>query len=545
MSSSFVSQSHQFQGTGKSVLNIFEVLHDRELAAPWADTFYEDFGFGDSAKGGKGGGSGSDKGGGGQGKPSRNESPVAQDDGGDGFISDAGAFTTASILDNDSDPNGDQLTVIEIDTSATRGTVTWLGDGTVHYDPAGQFAGLGEGEMQTDTFTYTIDDGRGGVSTATVTIDILGGIEERVDPTPPPPGESLPPPYYVEALLAGDSWRHNAGEEVGTPTTVTFAFADMPPDYYEADSFVRDGFTAFSVEDRDYTRMALEGIADSTGLTFTETDIASADIVFGAADLGRMGFAYYPSGDSAGAPAGDVWLDTGLLGGGVAPGGMGHTILLHEIGHALGLSHTSLSGAEGTLQYSVTAAQPHPDMSETPETMQLHDLAALQYLYGKGDAASGDTTYGYSDLADRMMTISDDGGHDVIDLSAATEGVIVNLEDGSFSSVGPGGTNNVAIAFDSVIEDAIGSDYGDVLSGNDADNALTGGLGADRFGLSTGVDRITDFEDGVDLIDLGERTLADLTISTVEGGTLVEYEGGSVLLDGLNEEDFDEMDFVF
>ncbi|WP_372898870.1 VCBS domain-containing protein, partial [Stieleria sp.] len=61
-----------------------------------------------------------------------------------------------------------------IDTTGTTGTVTNNGDGTFTYDPAGKFGTLPAGSTAADSFTYTVDDGNGGASTATVTVTIHG-----------------------------------------------------------------------------------------------------------------------------------------------------------------------------------------------------------------------------------------------------------------------------------------------------------------------------------------------------------------------------------
>jgi uncharacterized repeat protein (TIGR01451 family) len=105
----------------------------------------------------------------------QNAPPAAVNDTGTGFISaEDTAFTTASVLSNDSDPNGDTFSMQSIDTGSTLGTVTNNNNGTFDYDPNGQFESLAVGEQATDTFTYTISDGQGGVDTATVTISITG-----------------------------------------------------------------------------------------------------------------------------------------------------------------------------------------------------------------------------------------------------------------------------------------------------------------------------------------------------------------------------------
>ncbi len=69
-----------------------------------------------------------------------------------------------TVLANDSDPDGDPLTVTAT-TSPARGSVVINADRTVTYTPSARFYG-------TDTFSYTIGDGRGGTTTATVTVTV-------------------------------------------------------------------------------------------------------------------------------------------------------------------------------------------------------------------------------------------------------------------------------------------------------------------------------------------------------------------------------------
>ena len=46
-----------------------------------------------------------------------------------------------------------------MDTAGTKGSVSINANGTVHYDPNGQFQSLTAGQTATDTFTYTVSDG--------------------------------------------------------------------------------------------------------------------------------------------------------------------------------------------------------------------------------------------------------------------------------------------------------------------------------------------------------------------------------------------------
>jgi VCBS repeat-containing protein len=78
-----------------------------------------------------------------------------------------------NVLANDSDPDGDALAVQSVNTAGTLGSVSINGNGTVHYDPNGQFQNLTAGQTATDTFTYTVSDGFT-TATATVTVTITG-----------------------------------------------------------------------------------------------------------------------------------------------------------------------------------------------------------------------------------------------------------------------------------------------------------------------------------------------------------------------------------
>jgi 3-phytase len=95
---------------------------------------------------------------------SNNIPPVAVDD----TISTAqDTAVTIEILANDSDPNGDTLTVASV-TQPHNGSVAINADNTVTYTPNPDFTGQ-------DSFTYTVSDGRGGQSTATVAATVGSG----------------------------------------------------------------------------------------------------------------------------------------------------------------------------------------------------------------------------------------------------------------------------------------------------------------------------------------------------------------------------------
>ncbi len=118
-----------------------------------------------------------------------NEAPVAADD---ALATDEDTAITGNVFsDNgngpDSDANGDTLTVSAVNGAAAAvgneimlpsgARLTLNSNGSFVYDPMGAFDDLSPGEADTDGFTYTITDGKGGSATATVSIGIDGLVD--------------------------------------------------------------------------------------------------------------------------------------------------------------------------------------------------------------------------------------------------------------------------------------------------------------------------------------------------------------------------------
>ena len=127
--------------------------------------------------------------------PQPNRPPVAVNDAATTLLDTP---VVINVLANDSDPDGDPLTIIGVTTPAN-GSVSATAT-NITYTPALRFTG-------TDTFTYTISDGRGGTATATVTVTV----------TPPPNG----PP------IANDD---TATTAFATPVTIDVLANDSDPD---------------------------------------------------------------------------------------------------------------------------------------------------------------------------------------------------------------------------------------------------------------------------------------------------------------------------
>lgn len=96
-----------------------------------------------------------------------NTVPVGGDD---AASTPAGVPVVVPVLADDTDANGDTVAVRSVQlTTANGGSVSPLPDGTVRYTPAAGFRG-------TDSFTYVVEDSRGGSDTATVTITVENNV---------------------------------------------------------------------------------------------------------------------------------------------------------------------------------------------------------------------------------------------------------------------------------------------------------------------------------------------------------------------------------
>jgi Ca2+-binding RTX toxin-like protein len=95
--------------------------------------------------------------------------------------------------------------------------------------------------------------------------------------------------------------------------------------------------------------------------------------------------------------------------------------------------------------------------------------------------------------------------------------------------------------------------YGDAgkdrLSGGSGTDLLTGGAGADTFVFSRGAgsDRITDFKDGSDRIEIatGAERFSDIDVSRSGADTVLTFSNVSVRLTNVDHTDISARDFIF
>lgn len=169
-------------------------------------------------------------------------------------VSGGGTVTSGNVLANDTDPEGNPLTITVFDaTSVNGGTVVYNYNGTFTYTAAAGFSG-------TDTFTYTVSDGVGGTVVVTQTVTVNGLPVIGVDPVLTVSGGGT---VTSGNVLANDT------DPEGNPLTVSAFDATT----------VNGGTVTFNAGTGQFTYTAAAGFSGTDTFTYTVSDGAGGTVV--------------------------------------------------------------------------------------------------------------------------------------------------------------------------------------------------------------------------------------------------------------------------
>ena len=318
-------------------------------------------------------------------------------------------------------------------------------------------------------------------------------------------------------------------------------------DYSSSNEHLAPSHFGFNLNQQEAARKALETWSNVANIRFVEISESAENVgdirfAFSSAvdDSGRNAYAWAATPDDFWTNAGDIWVGAKNSSDDPAVGEYFFEALVHELGHALGLAHPHENGSDISRLYSLMSYINfrnsginglYESFDVRFETPMIHDVLALQYLYGANTSFnSNDDIFRFSPLDPFYKTIWDGGGLDTLDLSNWVASLRIDLNEGTTSDIvypdllsrnlrqsNPDywydGTNALSIAYGTVIENATGGSGDDQLLGNKVNNVLNGGAGDDRLYGGAGDDYI-DGGDGTDTVyfDLAMR---DHTISYV------------------------------
>lgn len=389
-------------------------------------------------------------------------------------------------------------------------------------------------------------------------------------------GASSPSSDAVSPLVKGVAWNDVGDDTAGGSLTYSYWDGATSYDYDQGTRTVVGAHDNGGGENQD----ALDdvfGLWDAvTPFAFTEVTETGdgnpvGDLRVAYTDenpAARQAFAYYPN---SGASGGDIYfetdnVDTNGTGTDFVEGNYNYVAAIHEVGHALGLSHPfdGGSGDASTMNLNIdfqrntvmTYIQRDRNLvvesdgsyslvnSSTPGLLDIEAIGAIYGTDGWSHEAT-DTTYGagsgsnlFDDSYNSIRVIVDSDGDDTFDASGVTAtGSIINLTPGTYSSVGYyatdaekiaavaagnaaidsyltgvvesqdalasasnsyytayereslyRGQDNVGIAYNTWIENAVGGDGDDTITGNAKGNLITGGAGNDTIDGGAGDD---------------------------------------------------------
>lgn len=172
----------------------------------------------------------------------------------------------------------------------------------------------------------------------------------------------------------------------------------------------------------------------------------------------------------------------------------------------------------------------------------------LGHFAGKVEGGEGNDTY-VIDSRRNVAVESSAQGDDTVQSTASYR----LAKAGEIEHLLLKGRTDINGTGDDTANEIVGNRGANILSGRGGDDILTGAKGADTFVMSTGFgnDQITDFEDGIDRIDVrkwgGVDNFADLKAAMTTSGSdvLITIGGDTLLIKDTGIADLHRTDFLF
>jgi VCBS repeat-containing protein len=417
-------------------------------------------------------------------------------------------ITSAALLANDTDPDaGDHPAIVSVGGISADGATVTLSGTDIIYDPthATLLQALAAGETMTDTFSYTINDGHGGTSSATVSLLVAG-----INDAPVFSGHDLAPIYHAGDRAVAIVSKVSASDIDSANYAGGSLTATVTQGGHEGDTLSIVGSQYIALNDTD---VMFDADGDGPGASVkigTLTDGINSlriDLNVNATDAAVaklsqvIGFQNTISHPQTGDRTVTFTLHDG---GGTANGG-------HD-----GSSFTAKVAVEASTSLVIETDQFHVSKDGngvmTVTGLYVADTApsaatesiTLTTATGASPGSGATPSEGTGSVADINAILSNGVTYHPGSNQPQTDSLVFTVAD----SLGLGGKDTVHFIFNQAGTgpdiSLTGTSGKDVIFATENTDTLTGGAGADQFVFRTsdGPDTITDFAPGQDHIDL-------------------------------------------
>lgn len=372
----------------------------------------------------------------------------------------------------------------------------------------------------------------------------------------------------ITAYYDHEEYRWNGLTDLGTPVIVTYHFLEdselpLTGDVDVPENGAISGVASFNAQQRAQFEKAAEMYSQAAGIVFVEVDSTMDAMidVYGVLGTEWGGWAHYAYSSDSSTGQGDFQID--LTDDPTLSTTSWFRVVLHELGHAVGLSHTfegtyTLAPAIDNANYTVMTY--NWNIIGNGELASL-DLEALQFLYGDPVDTTGWTfvqsgatmEIGGSNRAETILgvgaenSIDGKGGDDLLigrDYYDTIKGGAGNDTIFGFAGSDKLYGGNGADTLYANSETDIASDYDwdisawavNILKGEGGNDTLFGGNGKDRLFGDVGQDSLVGGEHndtlfggaGKDRLSGGENN------DILNGGGLRDWLDGDAGFDTLN-----------
>ena len=401
-------------------------------------------------------------------EPAPNRSPAATaDTAPNATFNTPATIVRSTLLANDTDPDGDTLTISSVQSGAN-GTVALDANGDVVFTPAAGYSGPA-------SFTYTVSDGRGGTSTATVNLVVdapANGAPNAVDDQGFSVSGGVPLLISRSWLLANDS---DPDADSLSITSVQGASSGTVQINANGDILYRPVQGVSGPASFTYT------VSDGRGGTDTATvtiDLLAYNVINGSA-----------AGEAInGAAAAERII--AQAGNDTVTGGGGNDVFVFNLGDG----QDSLRDGGGNLDFDVLEFG--AGISESSIIVsQVNGSDVLLSVSGTSDRV----------LLQSQLLVANGGVDQVVFDDGTTWSRALLLEKSMLPTAG-----NDTISGDYLDNTVVGLDGADVLNGRTGNDTIVGGAGNDSlnggagndvfmFSLGDGQDIINDAGAGADI----------------------------------------------